>query len=123
MPNAAGRLLWWAVGLPRWSSPKGLLARGMKVHYLLRGDRYWSNVLDAQESRIVEARLQEEGVTLHHHAEVIEVTGRNGRVNEVRLLNGQTLKCDLLAYAIGIRPRVDAGETGRAGDRSWHPGQ
>jgi nitrite reductase (NADH) large subunit len=29
---------------------EGLLARGMNVHYLLRGDRYWSNVLDQRES-------------------------------------------------------------------------
>ena len=97
---------------------EGLVSRGVKVHYLLRGDRYWSNVLDRQESRIVEHRLQEEGVKLHHHAEVIEVTGRNGRVNGVRLLNGQMLKCDLVAYAIGIRPRVDlAKQAGLALDR------
>ncbi|HLO30989.1 MAG TPA: FAD-dependent oxidoreductase [Anaerolineales bacterium] len=86
---------------------EGLLSRGMKVHYLLRGDRYWSNVLDQQESQIVEQRLHEEGVTLHHHAEVIEVTGKNGRVTGVHLLNGQMLKCELVAYAIGIRPRLD----------------
>jgi NAD(P)H-nitrite reductase large subunit len=97
---------------------EGLLARGMKVHYLLRGDRYWSNVLDAQESRIVEARLQEEGVTLHHHVEVIEVTGRNGRINGIRLLNGLMRKCDLLACAIGIRPRLElAKQAGLALDR------
>ena len=90
----------------------------MKVHYLLRGDRYWSNVLDEQESRIVEQRLKEEGVTLHHHAEVIEVTGRNGRVNGVRLLSGEALKCDLVAYAIGIRPRVELAKgAGLAVDR------
>src|SRR5512134_874903 len=57
---------------------EGLVARGLRVHYLLRGDRYWSNVLDQQESKIVEHRLQEEGVALHRHAEVIEVTGKNG---------------------------------------------
>jgi len=97
---------------------EGLVARGLKVHYLLRGDRYWSNVLDEQESRIVERRLQEEGVTLHHHAEALEVTGKNGRVSGVRLLNGQSLKCDLVAYAIGIRPRVDlARQVGLAIDR------
>ena len=28
---------------------EGLIARGVKVHYLLRGDRYWSNVLDEHE--------------------------------------------------------------------------
>jgi NAD(P)H-nitrite reductase large subunit len=97
---------------------EGLLSRGMQVHYLLRGDRYWSNVLDEQESHIVEHRLQEEGVTLTYHAEVIEVLGRNGKVSGVRLLNGQMLKCDLVAYAIGIRARVDlAKQAGLAIDR------
>ena len=86
---------------------EGLVSRGVKVHYLLRGDRYWSNVLDEQESRIVEHRLKEEGVMLHHHAEIIEVVGKNGKVTGVRLLNGQALNCDLVAYAIGIRPRLE----------------
>ena len=97
---------------------EGLRARGMRVHYLLRGDRYWSNVLDEQESRIIEHRLQEEGVRLHHHAEIAEVIGRNGKVNEIRLQNGQTLKCDLVAYAIGVRPRLElAKQSGLAIDR------
>lgn len=105
-------------GITALELAEGLLARGMKVHYLLRGDRYWSNVLDEQESRIVEQRLKEEGVTLHYHAEVIEVTGRKGRVDGVRLLNGQTLRCDLVAYAIGIRPRVELAKgAGLAVDR------
>ncbi len=97
---------------------EGLHSRGMKIHYLLRGDRYWSNVLDEHESGIVEHRLLEEGVILHHHAEVIEVMGTNGKVHGVRLLNGKTLKCDLVTYAIGIRPRVDlAKQAGLVIDR------
>jgi NAD(P)H-nitrite reductase large subunit len=105
-------------GITALELAEGLLSRGMKVHYLLRGDRYWSSVLDEQESRIVEQRLLEEGVNLHHHAEIIEVTGKNGRVSGVHLLNRQTLKCDLVAYAIGIRPRVDlAKQAGLAIDR------
>jgi NAD(P)H-nitrite reductase large subunit len=94
-------------GITALELAEGLRARGMKVHYLLRGDRYWSNVLDEQESKIVEHRLHEEGVTLHYHAEISEVSGRNGRVNGIRLQSGQTLKCDLVTYAIGIRPRLD----------------
>lgn len=97
---------------------EGLVARGVKVHYLLRGDRYWSNVLDEQESKIVEHRLQEEGVKLHFHSEVIEISGKNGRIKGVRLLDGRFLKCDFVAYAIGIRPRVDlANQAGLAVDR------
>jgi NAD(P)H-nitrite reductase large subunit len=55
----------------------------------------------------VEHRLQEEGVKLHYHAEISEVIGKNGHVDGVRLADGQMLKCDVVAYAIGIRPRVD----------------
>lgn len=105
-------------GITALELTEGLRSRGMKVHYLLRGDRYWSNVLDEYESKIIEHRLQEEGVILHHHAEIIEVTGGNGKVQGVRLLNGQLLRCDLVAYAIGIRPRVVlAKQAGLAIDR------
>lgn len=93
-------------GITALELTEGLRARGMKVHYLLRGDRYWSNVLDEHESKIIENRLREEGVALHHHAEIVELTGRDGRVNGARLPNGQFLKCDVVAYAIGIRPRL-----------------
>jgi NAD(P)H-nitrite reductase large subunit len=86
---------------------EGLAARGVKVHYLLRGDRYWSNVLDEHESKIVQHRLQEDGVKLHFHSEVNEISGKNGLVNGVHLKDGNFLKCNLVAYAIWIRPRVD----------------
>jgi NAD(P)H-nitrite reductase large subunit len=97
---------------------EGFVARGMKVHYLLRGDRYWSNVLDEQESKIVEHSLQKEGVKLHYHAELVEVFGKGGQVVAVRLQDDQFLKCDQVAYAIGIRPRVElAKEAGLEIDR------
>jgi len=105
-------------GITALELAEGLLARGVKVHYLLRGKRYWSNVLDEQESAIVEHRLQEEGVKIHHHSELLEVLENRGKVQGVRLLDGRTLKCNILAYAIGIRPRVElAREAGLAIDR------
>lgn len=85
---------------------EGLLTHGMKVHYLLRGDRYWSNVLDESESRIIEDRLQAEGVTLHFHSGLTEILGKNNQVSSVRLRDGSTIKCDMVAYAIGILPRL-----------------
>ena len=94
-------------GITALEMVEGFIARGVKVHYLLRGDRYWGTVLDEQESRIVERRLEEDGVKLHFHSEVAEVLGRKGRVSGVRLVDGKTLTCDLVAYAIGIRPRLE----------------
>ncbi|HNA88075.1 MAG TPA: FAD-dependent oxidoreductase [Anaerolineales bacterium] len=93
-------------GITALELTEGLLARGMNVHYLLRGDRYWSNVLDEGESRIVEARLQAEGVTLHYRSDIAEIVGKS-KVSGVRLKDGRSLKCDLLAYAIGVSPRME----------------
>ena len=105
-------------GITALELAEGLGSRGVRVHYLLRGDRYWSNVLDEQESRILEHRLKEEGVRLHHHAELVEVVGQNGKVSGVRLSNGQALTCDLVTCAIGIRPRLElAKQAGLAVDR------
>ncbi len=97
-------------GITALELTEGLLSRGVNVHYLLRGSRYWSNVLDEHESRIVEGRLQAEGVTLHFHSELIEVVGKSGKVSGVRLKDGNTIKCDILAYAIGIQPRMELAQ-------------
>jgi len=85
---------------------EGLQSRGVKVHYFLRGDRYWSNVLDETESRIVEERLKSEGVRIHYHTELAQIQGKRGRVSAVVTQNGERLDCRLLAVAIGIRPRT-----------------
>ncbi len=97
-------------GITALELTEGLLSRGVNVHYLLRGNRYWSNVLDERESRIVEGRLQVEGVTLHFHSELIEVLGKSGKVSGVRLKDGSTIKCDMVAYAIGIYPRMELAQ-------------
>ncbi len=55
---------------------EGLMAQGIKVHYLLRGDWFWSNVLAEAESRMIERLLAHDGVTLHHHTEIVEILGK-----------------------------------------------
>lgn len=86
---------------------EGLLRRGVKVHYFLRGDRYWSNVLDEVESRIIEHRLQEDGAILHFQTEIAEIIGKKNRVVGVRTTQNNALRCDIVAMAIGVRPRVE----------------
>jgi NAD(P)H-nitrite reductase large subunit len=88
---------------------EGLAARGMKVHYLLRGDRYWNSVLDESESRIVENRLKEEGILIHYQTRLLEILGRGNKVAHVKVNNGQSdreIPCSVVAIAIGIRPRT-----------------
>lgn len=85
---------------------EGLHAQGVTTHYLMRGERYWSKVLDPVESAIVEARLLGDGVVLHRRAAVREALGEGGRLVGVRLEDGRTLAADILAVAIGVRPRL-----------------
>jgi NAD(P)H-nitrite reductase large subunit len=90
---------------------EGLRARKVKTHYLLRKDRYWGNVLDETESKIVESRLKSEGVHIHYRSEVEEILGKNGRVTGVLTKDGTVIKCSIAAFAIGIRPRKHLAES------------
>lgn len=86
---------------------EGLHARGMQVHYFLRGDRYWSRVLDQEESALVARRLTGAGVRLHPRTEVRGAVGERGRLTGVETQAGETLPCTLFAVAVGVRPRTD----------------
>ena len=105
-------------GITALELAEGLAARGVKVHYVMRSERYWPNVLDEIESRIIESLLAREGIHLYHKSEVIEILGKNGKVVGARLADGRSLRADLFAYAIGIAPRIDlAQEAGIACER------
>jgi NAD(P)H-nitrite reductase large subunit len=93
-------------GITALELAEGLAARGVHTHYLMRKDRYWGNVLDADESALVEARLQHEGIRLHRQTELLRVIGRRGKVAAVQTSTGE-IPCEILAVAIGIAPRTE----------------
>jgi NAD(P)H-nitrite reductase large subunit len=84
---------------------EALRARGIRTHYFLRQDRYWANVLDEGESRIIEHRLKEEGVRIHYFTELAEITGKKGKVVGVSTKDGKQIRCEIVAIAVGVTPR------------------
>ena len=90
---------------------EGLVARGVKTHYFLRRDRYWHNLLDETEARIVERRLVEHGVQIHYRTELAEIIAKKGQVHSVRTQDGKLIKCQLVGIAIGIWPRKELALT------------
>ena len=86
---------------------EGLIARKVKTHYFLRGDRYWRNVLDETESRIVEDRLKHEGVQIHYNTEMAEILGKRGKVAGVRTRDGRQIPSELIGIAVGVIPRIE----------------
>lgn len=95
-----------------------LHARGVATRYLMRGERFWARALDRVESAIVEASLMADGIVLHRNTSVRRAIGANGVLVGVELTTGEQLACDLLAVAVGIRPRLElARAAGIAVDR------
>lgn len=102
-------------GITALEMVEGLVAMGVKTHYFLRGDRYWSNVLDEAESQIVEHRLQEEGIIIHYHTEIDTILSKQSglfgkgelRVNGVKTKAGETIPCDIVGVAVGVGPRIE----------------
>jgi NAD(P)H-nitrite reductase large subunit len=98
---------------------EGLAANKVHVQYLMRGERYWSSVLADHESQLVEARLQDDGISIRRNVELARVIGdKRKRVVGVETKDGQLIACDMVAVAVGVQPRLElalgAGlETGR----------
>ncbi len=93
-------------GITALELAEGLVAQKVKVHYVIRNERYWPTVLDEVESQIIEKRLKDEGLVLHYQTELAEIVAKNGQVAGVKLTNGQQIPCGMVAYAIGIAPRL-----------------
>ena len=89
---------------------EGLRARRVHVHYFMRKDRYWRNVLSASESRIVQQRLLREGVQIHTFTDLARVVGRGGRVAAAETGDGTRIPCDLVAVAVGVRPQIELAQ-------------
>jgi NAD(P)H-nitrite reductase large subunit len=89
---------------------EGLRARRVHVHYFVRKDRYWSNVLSESESAIVERGLADRGVQIHYFTELARILGHQGRVSGVQTVEGTTVPCDLVAVAVGVLPQTELAE-------------
>jgi len=86
---------------------EGLAARGVETHYLMRKDRFWGTVLDPEESRLVEQGMVRHSIRLHYNTSVVRVLGKRDRVKGVLTESGESIACQIVGFAIGIRPRVE----------------
>ena len=80
--------------------------RGWKLHVVEIAGHVLPRMLDADSAGLVETWLKQKGVTLHLGTTVQSIADANGR-KRVSLANGQTVDCDLVIVATGIRPNLD----------------
>jgi NAD(P)H-nitrite reductase large subunit len=89
---------------------EGLCEHHLDVHYFMRKDRFWGNVLSEKESQLVEDGLRRRGVQIHHFTELARVLGESGRVSGVETAKGERIPCGLVAVAIGVLPQKQLAE-------------
>ena len=84
-----------------------LLSRQIKVHFLVRENDYWSNVLPEQEARLVSNHIRQHHINLLLQTELKEIKGNeNGKVKSVVTLAGDEIPCQLVGLTAGVTPNV-----------------
>jgi NAD(P)H-nitrite reductase large subunit len=97
-------------GITALEMVEGLASRKVTVHYFMRRDRYWSNVLAEDESRLVEERLRRSGVVVHFFTDLARIHGAGGEVIGVETAIGEVIPCQMVGLAIGVTPRKELAE-------------
>jgi nitrite reductase (NADH) large subunit len=94
-------------GLIGLKTIEALIARGIHVTVVELADRILSTMFDPTASRLAEQLLRREQVDIRTETTVEEITVRGGRIDHVTLHDGERVNCDMLVFAIGVRPNVD----------------
>lgn len=93
-------------GLIGLKATEALLERGLKITLVELADRVLSISFDRTASKLAEGILAQAGVEIHTGTSAQEIGGTNGRVDHAVLQGGTRLDCDMVIFAIGVRPNV-----------------
>ncbi len=104
---AARRAVVVGGGLLGLEAARGIAARGVPVEVVQMPDRLMDGQLDAPAATILRRRLSELGITVYlgtRATQVLTSHGSDGALVGVRLADRHVLECDLLVFAVGVRP-------------------
>ncbi len=85
---------------------EALLALGVQPTIVELADRIMGAAFDATSSAMAVASLERAGVGVCCGTAVQAVSQRDGRLTGVTLRGGRALACELLLFAIGVRPNI-----------------
>ncbi|GFP25184.1 hypothetical protein HKBW3S43_01096 [Candidatus Hakubella thermalkaliphila] len=94
-------------GLIGLKAAEALVERGVKVTVVELADRTLSITFDHQAAAMVEGYLEERGVDITTDNTVSLIKGDNSKVEKVILKDQREVQCQLLIFAIGVRPNID----------------
>jgi nitrite reductase (NADH) large subunit len=94
-------------GLVGLTLAESLAAKGLVINQLLRGDRFWPEMLDEHTSALIEQLLEENHVILRRKAVARAIIGAGDRAIGVETDSGETLAAELVAVGCHRRPALD----------------
>ncbi|MDP2073055.1 nitrite reductase large subunit NirB [Hydrogenophaga sp.] len=98
-------------GLLGLEAANGLMKRGMAVSVVHVGPWLMERQLDEVAGQLLQASLEERGMTFLMGAQTQElVGGDDGRVKVIRFKDGTEVPADLVVMAVGIRPNTALAE-------------
>ena len=96
----------------------GLQSLGLEVHVIHRSPHLMNQQLDSAAGAILKSLMEAMGIRVHLGADTREVLGE-ARVSGLEFKNGDTLECDLLVFATGIKPNSEiASQAGLTVERA-----
>ncbi len=85
---------------------QALAGRGVKLSVVEMGDRMVPRMMTEKAGNLMWLWVEKKGVRVHLNARVEAIASAGAAAMQVRLSNGQTLECDLLIAAAGVRPNI-----------------
>ncbi len=93
-------------GLIGLKTTEAMIERGIAVTVVELADRILSTTFDRTASKMAESILRRHNVDVRTGITVEEIIGRGGRVDHAVLRDGERVNCDLVIFAIGVRPNT-----------------
>src|SRR6202451_4251998 len=84
----------------------GLQSLGLEVHVIHRSTHLMNQQLDPAAGAILRSIVEKKGIRVHLGADTIEILGGD-RVSGLKFKNGETLECELVVFATGIKPNSE----------------
>jgi nitrite reductase (NADH) large subunit len=97
-------------GLLGLEAARGLQSHGVQVELLHAAKHLMNQQLDAEGGQILRQSVEALGIRVRTEARSVAVTGLE-RVSGVTLKDGETIPCDLVIVAAGIRPNSELALT------------
>jgi NADPH-dependent 2,4-dienoyl-CoA reductase/sulfur reductase-like enzyme len=84
-----------------------LISRDIKVHFIIKENHFWGNVLNSAEGHLILNHLRAHGVVVETNSYLKEIHGEHGRVTHITTGKDIIVKCGVVGITTGVEPNIE----------------